>query len=70
MKMNDHIREEVRKAIKALPMSQAEFARQLDLNPHVLSRALLHQGKTPEVWEKVFAALGYRLTIEKIEQDG
>ena len=48
-------------------MSQAEFARQLELNPRVLNRALLHQGKTPEVWEKVLAALGYRFTIEKIE---
>lgn len=65
--MNDEIRKKVRKAIEELPMSQAEFARQLELNPRVLNRALLHQGKTPEVWEKVLAALGYRFTIEKIE---
>lgn len=69
MKVNDDIRKQVREAIEALPISQAEFARQLDLNPRVLNRALIHQGKTPDVWEKVLAALGYRLTIEKVEKE-
>ncbi len=70
MKVNDEIRRRVRDAIEGLPVSQAEFARQLELNPRVLNRALLHQGKTPDVWEKVLAALGYRLTIEKIDGEG
>jgi hypothetical protein len=33
----------------------------------VLNRALLHQGKTPDVWEAMLKALGYRLTIVKEE---
>lgn len=66
--MNDDIRRAIREAIAALPISQAEFARQIDLNPRVLNRALLHQGKTPEVWEKILGALGYRLTLEKTER--
>lgn len=69
MKVNDEIRKQVRDAIEGLPISQAEFARQLDLNPRVLNRALIHQGKTPDVWERVLTALGYRLTVEKIKED-
>lgn len=69
MKMNDEIRARIREEIEKLPISQAEFARQLDLNPRVLNRALLHQGKTPDVWERVLNQLGYKLTIEKIEKD-
>lgn len=69
MKVNDEIRTQVRDAIEGLPISQAEFARQLDLNPRVLNRALIHQGKTPDVWERVLKALGYRLTIEKINKE-
>jgi ribosome-binding protein aMBF1 (putative translation factor) len=67
MKVNEEIRGVIRKAIDELPISQAEFARQIKTNPAVLNRALLHQGKTPDVWAAMFKGLGYRLTVVKDE---
>lgn len=66
MKVNDDIRRTVRKAIAELPISQAEVARKLGVKPQILNRALLHQGKVPEVWEGLFKLLGYELTLVKI----
>jgi ribosome-binding protein aMBF1 (putative translation factor) len=64
MKVNDEIRRVIREAIDKLPVSQAEFARQIGVKPTVLNRALLHQGKTPEVWEAMFNGLGLELTVK------
>lgn len=68
MKVNDDIRKTVREAIDGLPISQAEFARQIGTKPQVLNRALLHQGKTPEIWEQMFNALGFELTLRPKKQ--
>lgn len=65
MSVNDEIRATVKEAIKRLPISQAAFARQIGVSPKVLNRALLVQGKTPEVWEKMFDALGLQLTVKE-----
>lgn len=63
MGMNEHVRAVVKKAVEELPISQAELARQLDLAPKVLNRALNQQGKTPEVWDALLDALGLELTV-------
>lgn len=63
MKVNDEIRKQVRDAIDQLPISQAEFARQIGIKPQVLNRALLHQGKIPEVWEQMFNGLNLELVL-------
>lgn len=61
--MNEQIRKTVKDAVERLPISQAELARQLDLSPKVLNRALNQQGKTPEVWEALLGALGLELVV-------
>ena len=63
MNVNDEIRKTVRAAIKALPISQAEFARQIGVKPRVLNRALIQQGKVPRVWEDTLSKLGLTLTV-------
>lgn len=70
MNVNDEIRARVREAVKRLPISQAEFARQIGVTPKVLNRALLVQGKTPEVWEKMLDALGLELTVKPKGENG
>lgn len=64
--MNDEIRQIIQQAIWSGERTQAEVAAQLGISPYSLSRALLHQGKIPGIWARLFDLLGYQLTLRRL----
>lgn len=66
--VNDDIRATLLAALKAENITQADLARRLNLPRQNINRALKGtdpQGKTPHIWERMLAELGYKLVIVK-----
>lgn len=65
MSMNDDVREQIRRDIQTLGISQAEVARRMGMKPQELNRALRERGKLPQVWQTILDFFGYDVALKK-----
>lgn len=64
--MNESIRQAVKKAIEDSGVSQNEFARSIAYPESHFSRVMNgKRGFVPDVWQRIFEALGLELVVVK-----
>lgn len=67
--MSEHIKQEVRAAMEARGITQAELGRRIGKNRHRVSHAVNHANFVPPIWTAMLEALGLELVVQEKRED-